>query len=506
MILDFSSNLFSFVLLRKLTGFFLCGFCIQVSAQNSFAQASLSGKKPNVVSGAQINRKVDREGFYDELKNEFEKSLKKVEYQRVEKSVKLENELAKTQDPWTLSNAVKWSDYTVYPKFQETTDTLTLKYENQRGFSFQTYIDYYNSSEFPNYNQARYSRNNYGASFSQDIFMWFRKTAFDLNQEITEISGKSKLFANESSYLGDILMIVDWSYQLFSSVCKRKDLDRILKLAQDTLRTSEVQQAARTISMRDLLRIKATYIGLQRQIASADYEILSAQGQFAAISQASFEKAKALSSAALFCEEDLEKLKSSAAPSRQEMLTLIAKHPSMLSLEVSKESLKKKFDLYKTNQNHKLTLTGGYDRTNNVEYRDPYDQKFIGVTWSYNFQGDNFNAYKQTIAEQFQDLSVQQKVVQLELSQYLNSIFDQIDYQRSQIPIVSEMILNAERLISIIETQQSIGQLDATAIESAVQSEIQSQSEKRSLWSQISSNALKIAEIKKASERAADLR
>ncbi len=451
-----------------------------------------------------LSRRMDRESFYEELKNEMEKSLQKVQYSRVEKAVRLENELAKSQDPWTISNNIKWTNYNTNPRLQETTDTLTLKYENQNGFSFQVYGDAYTSSPFPN--SGRYSKGNYGASLTQDIMSWFRKTSFELNQEITELSGKSKLISNEATYLSTTLKLVDWSYQLFSALCKRKDLDRILKMAQETLKTSEVQQAARTISMRDLIRIRSTYIGVQRQISSADYEIQSAQNQFATLSPGSYEKAKSLSSGSLFCEDDLEKLKSAGYPSKQEIQAIVAKHPTILSLDLSKENLKKKFELYKTSRAVKVSLSAGWDKTNNTNGVAPTDQGFVGLAITYQFQGDYYNSYKQQVAEQFQDISVQQKIAQQELAQYLGSIFDQIEFQKSQIPVVATMIDNAEKLIKIIETQQSIGQLDATAIEAAVQGQIGAQSEKRTLWSQISSNALKITEIKKASEKATTLR
>jgi hypothetical protein len=487
--------------------FVFLGFTVFViSANTAGADKAISTtavRKPVVRSVASDpNRKMDREVFYEELKIELEKSLKKTEYSRVEKTVKIENELAAAQDPWSLTNSTQWTNYGAYPRWEDTLNKLTLKYENQNGFSFQTYVDYYNSTQFPNASTGRYSRSNYGISFSQEILSWFNKTAFEINQEITELSGKSKLVAAEGTYLSETLKVVELSHQLFSALCKRKDLDRILKMAEETLKTSEVQQAARTISMRDLIRIKGTFLGVQRQISSADFEIQSAQNQFSAIAPAAQEKARLLSSRDIFCEDNLEKLKSTGYPSRQEMVGLVAKHPAMVNFDFSKDSLRRKFDLYKTNRSFKVTLTGGWDKTDNVEVRDPSDQGFVGLTLSYQFQGGSYDAYKQSIAEQFQDVSVKQRLTQLELTQFLNSLFDQIEYQKSQIPVVVSLIDNANKLIKIIETQQSIGQLDATAIESAVQSEIQAQSEKRSLWSQISSNALKITEIKKASEKA----
>ena len=144
--------------------------------------------------------------------------------------------------------------------------------------------------------------------FNSSIFSFFKKTPFELNQEIADISGKAQLVSSENTNLNDLLKLIDMSYQLYASICKKNDLEKVYEIGKNTLEVSEVQQSARTISTRDYLRIKGTFLSIQRQLASAEFEIQAAQKQFSTISNESFEKAKSLTKEKLKCDEDLKSL------------------------------------------------------------------------------------------------------------------------------------------------------------------------------------------------------
>ncbi len=475
----------------------------------SAQKAPAGGTAARKPAQASVPALIDRESFYLEMRNELDKSLKGTVHNRVEKNVKLDNLLAASQDPWSLTWTNKGTE-TMYeynaandaPPLRDLTSTLTLKYENQKGFSAQVYGDYYDNRELGEAQVTRYSRSNYGVTLSQDLVAIFKKSAFTLNAELTELQGKSKMISGEETYLNEILKVVDSSFTLYSSLCKRQDLEKVYAMAKETLKTGEAQHAARTISTRDFLRIKGTFLGIQRQVESTNYEIHTNQEEFLPISESARDKAIALSSAKLKCEDDVSQVKGGSYPSKQEIDEMVKKYPSVLSLELSKEQIKKKFETFRTNRDVKVNLSAGFNKTNN-EYRGQprYDQSYVGITVTYQFQGDLYNTYKQSVAEQFQDVSIQQKQTISNVDQYLNQLYSQIEFQMSQVPLIQDSIVNATRLLKIIETQQSIGQLDASSIDSAYQAEIQAQGEKRTLLASISSVSLKLSEIKKAIEK-----
>lgn len=101
-------------------------------------------------------------------------------------------------------------------------------------------------------------------------------------------------------------------------------------------------------------------------------------------------------------------------------------------------------------------------------------------------------------------LVIAQKQAQLDINSYINGLYNQLENQLSQVPLAEESLQYSTQLLTIIQTQQKIGQLDATSIHNAYISYTQAVSAVREIWSQVSSLALKLTVINKGSEEATD--
>lgn len=445
-----------------------------------------------------------REDFYIDEKAELEKSLKKLVQLRAEKTAKLSQRLTASNDPWSASQTVKTSHTYLDPYSRTVTGQTTLKYTGVEGFVFQTYIDSYDSNYFGKGDTSRFSHNNYGFSLSQDLVALFGKSKYDFDTESAELQTKTRIISAESTFLSESLKLIDATNGLFSAYCKKFDNDIIFNQAQETLRVTEIQHSAKSITTKDLLRIQDTVLSLEKQKKSIEYEIIGQENFFATVSPEAYELARKLASVKVFCEENTDSLSKLKYPEKAEILDMVKLYPSLISIELSKESLKKQLELYNVQKKPAISINLGQDRINNVaNNREAYNDNYVGLTLSYQFHGDQNSIYKQVLAEQQVDLNISQKQSTFDIQNYLIGLYNQLDNYLNQLPLSKRSTSNAADLLKIIQTQQSIGQLDATAIDSAYSAYSQAVSSEREILAQVTALVAKLNEIKVSSERAA---
>ncbi len=445
-----------------------------------------------------------REDFYIDEKAELEKSLKKLVQLRAEKTAKLSQRLTASSDPWTASQTLKSSHTYLDPYSRSVTGQTTLKYSGVEGFVFQTYIDSYDSNFFGKGDTSRYSHNNYGFSLSQDLVALFGKSKYDFDVESAELQTKTKIISAESTFLSESLKLIDATNGLFSAYCKKFDNEIIFNQAQETLRVSEIQHSAKSITTKDLLRIQDTVLSLEKQKKSIEYEIMGQENFFATVSPEAYELARKLASVKVYCEENTDSLSKLKYPEKTEILEMVKLYPSLISIELSKESLKKQLELYNIQKKPAFSINLGQDRINNVaNNKEAYNDNYVGVTFSYQFHGEQNSIYKQVLAEQQVDLNISQKQSTFDIQNYLVGLYNQLDNYLNQLPLSKRSTANAADLLKIIQTQQSIGQLDATAIDSAYSAYSQAISSEREILAQVTALVVKLNEIKVSSDRAA---
>lgn len=479
--------------------FYLLFCSLIVHGANGKSSHSLYRAVEKKTQVRKINSEVpySLNAFYVDAKVELEKSLKKVSLIRVEKSVKLSKLLSAAEDPWTLTNTIKTSESTFEPKYKEHTSLTKLKYLNQNGFGFSTYVDLYDNSAWL-IRSSRDSHTNLGFNISQELLSGWSRSKFAAEQEIEDLKGQGRIQEGKSSFLNETLSVIDLSHSLYTAYCKKKDLEKLNEYAKETLRITEVQHSARTISTRDWLRIQETYNNMQRQIQANSYEIKSYESKFSVISNDAYMLAKKLNQMTLACEDGVNNINKITYPSRSNLSELLKNHPGLKGIELQKDAAKKQVEIYKIQRRPSWVLESGFERIHNVTAGNPsYNNYYVGLNFSYQFQGDQAQLYKQSLAEQFADLSLSQKQRHMDLNNYLTGLFDQIEYNISQVPLAQKSLENSAKLLKIIQTQQQIGQLDAAAIESAYTSYTTSMGQIREIWSQVSSTALKLSEISK---------
>jgi outer membrane protein TolC len=469
----------------------------KVTQKNSTAVLKEKEKEKEIDRSIASGKTYSREAFYLDAKAELEKSLKKVVHSRVEKTVKLSLLLSGAQDRWSLTNTLKGTEATFDPKYREYTSTTTLKFADQNGFSFSTYADLYDNSAWQT-RSTRDSHTNLGFNFSQELISGWSRSKFAADQDLAKLEGEGRLLSADGNYLNETLKVIDLSLGLYSTYCKKKDLEKLHGFAKETLKITEVQHAAKTISTRDLLRIQETYNNMLKQMQAIENEIKNYENGFSGISVEAFNLAQKIEKSNLICEENVANVNKVEYPDRGKIPEILKKHPTMRSFEIQKDSTKKQMEIYKIQRRPSLALQSGMERAFNVNTsgnNPPYNNYYVGLNFSYQFQGDQAQYYKQTLAEQFTDISIAQKQTQMDLGNYLASIYDTIEYSKAQIPLAQKSLENSSRLLKIIQTQQQIGQLDATAIESAYSSYSSAIANIREIVSQVSSNALKLNEI-----------
>ena len=454
-----------------------------------------------VVVASKLPETLNRETVYLLFKEELEKSLTKTVQDRVAKTVKIENAMSRAIDPWTLSSSLKMSESEVTPKFQDITSTTTLKYSTPRGFAFSSYFDLYENSAFAANAATRNSHSNMGFSISQDLFSLGGKTVFDYNIKITEMQSRAKLVAADDAYLSEVLKVVDNSFGLFGALCRKQDLEFTMKLAEETAHIAEVQAAAKTIGTKDFLRVNETVLGLQRQKLVNLHDIESYQRQFGNISAAAKALAEQISKQKVVCESDLDAISKTKVPSRDELRDLVAKSPSLLNIEISKDLAKKRFEAYRKQRHSTLQVSTGLDQINNIGPYPPYAQVYVGLVYTYQFQGQQFDLNKQSTQEQLNDLTVKQQQTTMTTMNYIMGFYDDLESYLGQVDVAKKSLENSSKLLRTLQAQQSIGQLDATAIESGFFAYSNAIADRRDLFSRAAMISIKLNEIKAATQK-----
>lgn len=457
----------------------------------SFSQKNRGRRPAQVV--------YTRDIFFQEFKNELEKSLYPAVKQRAIKKNQADKEFAMSKDGWSLSESIRDTSKSVTePPYGELLATTTLKYESPKGFTFQTYTDFFEPTKMSNAS-SRYSKNNIGFSLSQDLMVLFHKSQYQLNIELVDVQSRATVLNKDKMYLSHVLNVVEWSYNLFTSLCERIDLEKTIKTVEGTLAVGQVQRSARTISTTEMLRIRSTYLNIKRQLDANAKQIALAQSRFLYISDEAHARAQELSKGPLQCDDSVETLKAIPTPGEDEIANMVNKHPALLEISTNRDSLKKQIEIYRNSRSLKFSGSLGYDKINNQ--RDitlPYDQIYAAITLTYQFKGKEFEARSRVISEQYQILGVDMKIEDQVQFQILDDLVKTIKLGQSQIPVVQDSIANASQLLKIIETQQSIGQLDASAIDSAYQSQLAALSDMRRLGDSIYKAATKMDEIRSA--------
>jgi hypothetical protein len=452
------------------------------------------GRRP-----AQVSATLTRDLFFEELKTELERSYYPMIKQRAQRKIQADREVAFNFDPWTLTQSLKdTSKSTASPRYDELLATTNLKYEKPSGLKFETYVDFFQPTEM-GIGSSRYSKNNYGFSVSQNLIDLFKKNSRQLTIELVDYQSRQTLLNKDKAYLGHVLNVVDWSYALFSSICKKVDLEKTIKSVEGTLAVGQVQRSARTISTTELLRIRTTYLNIKKQIDAIHKQIALAQSRFLQISDNAYARAVDLTKAPIQCEENIEAMKAIPVPDENEMDAMIKKHPAMLELSMSREIVKKQMESYHHSRNLKLNASLGYDKINNIPAIAPaYDQIYVALTLTYQFKDRLFDSQNKVYHEQFHAIGIDQKIEEQLLAQTLDDLVKTIRYNQMQIPLIQDSINNASQLLRIIETQQSIGQLDASAIDSAYQAQLTALSDMRDVGDAIFKATTKMGEIKSA--------
>ncbi len=440
-----------------------------------------------------------RDLFYRQLKSELEKSFFPLLKQRAQQKIIADKELAASKDPWSISQSLKdTSKSTSEPRYSELLATTNLKFENPKGFVFQSYVDFFDATQL-NASSSRFARNDFGFSFSQDLMTLKKKTQYQFNIELVDIQSRATLASKDKGYLAQVLNMVDMSFTLFSSLCKKSDLEKALTTVQGTLAVAQVQRHARTISTTEMLRVRSTYYNVKRQVDAINKQIVLTQDRFYQISNSAFQRAVEMSKGPLQCDESVEDLKNIELPTDEEVDSIVNRHPAFQELWINRDAIKKQLEAYRNTRNLKLNASLGYDQINNEARITPaYNQVYVALTLTYEFKGKEFESRNKVYFEQLHGLSVDQKIQEQALIQQLDDLIKTVRQSQNQIPMVQDSITNATQLLKIIETQQSIGQLDASAIDSAFQSQISALADMRDLGDSIYRAATKLSELKEA--------
>jgi hypothetical protein len=283
-------------------------------------------------------------------------------------------------------------------------------------------------------------------------------------------------------------------------ICKKRDVEMMLRLATETMRVAEVQQAAKTISMGDLLRIKETILRLQQNQSANDHSIQTAILQFGQISPRAEAYAKSLESIPINCEvslEDAEKLK---LPDKNQLQEIISLHPNLKSLEIKNNVSQKSLESYSAKRRPVFSINTGADQFNSRSPADPYQHLYVGLNFSYRFKGDEDKYQKIALQQQITDLSIARAQTLMDLTSFINQLYEQMKFQVSQIPLVRQISENSSQMVKILEARQQISQVDASAIESVFNAYTQSVGSQRELVTELASVELKISEIQKVTK------
>jgi hypothetical protein len=441
----------------------------------------------------------NREIIYNQLKDELEKSLKRIVQVRAANSANIRTLLKKAEDRWSVNTVTKASGYLFSPNYNEQSLISKLQYVTKSGFQFDASVDLYEPSQWGRVS-GRNSPFNYGLAVSQDLIQFFGKSNFQREVEIDEMEARDRVVTSNAEYLQEILKLIDLSHSYFLKICKKRDVEMMLRLATETMRVAEVQQAAKTISMGDLLRIKETILRLQQNQSANDHSIQTAILQFGQISPRAEAYAKSLESIPINCEvslEDAEKLK---LPDKNQLQEIISLHPNLKSLEIKNNVSQKSLESYSAKRRPVFSINTGADQFNSRSPADPYQHLYVGLNFSYRFKGDEDKYQKIALQQQITDLSIARAQTLMDLTSFINQLYEQMKFQVSQIPLVRQISENSSQMVKILEARQQISQVDASAIESVFNAYTQSVGSQRELVTELASVELKISEIQKVTK------
>lgn len=443
---------------------------------------------------------INRSQFIAAARSELDKSLAKTRQTLVTKKAEINNLMADAYDPWSASLTAKHKQYSLITGYAEGSSVLALTYSNPQGLSIQAFGDYFEPTDW-GVISARTSVFNYGATLSQEVISGWGRSAYHKNRQAVAAEGLAQEAAAEAAFLSQVLSIVDTSNKLFSAQCKLRDMKQLMMLTEKSLEISRIQRAARTISSRDQLRIAEAHLNIERQVMATTYEIETLINSFAGISEAAEKSVRGIEFERFDCENEVESLSHVKPVPRAEMVEISRRHPSLLNLELQRQAVAEKTETFQIKRRPSLQVQAGYTRVEDRAPSRPYDDYYVGLSFTYQFQNDQYDSQIKSMNLESRSLLVQEKQAALDLASFIGRLYAQLDYLMRQVPVAQKSLGNTRQILKIIQTQQEIGEMDASAVESAYSGYLNSIISARELWAETVSLTQKLEEIKASVQR-----
>jgi outer membrane protein TolC len=441
-----------------------------------------------------VERAMTRTEFLKIIKSEFSTSPSKLRKELASLRAQINNTLAVVYDPWTVDLNSRYQEYTFLEKYNETSGSMKFGYLSPKGFQFQVFGDYFDPSE-AGIMSSRTSELNYGLSLSQELLNGFGSDRYFRDIEATEKDGMAEMANAEATYLNQLLDLVEAGSSLFSAQCRMGDLNKLYAISRESLKASQIRRSAGTISVRDHLRIAEASLNVERQILAAEFEIASLLNRFNTIARRTRTKVDAVLKSGFECEDDVEALNQLQYTNRDKMVKVILAHPSLMSLELQKEANGKRLESFQVQNRPSLKIETSYTKVQEKAPIEPYDDYYIGISFSYRFRDESYKSREENFNLEKRRILIEKEQTRLDLESLIYNIYDRLEYLKKQIPVANQSLINNKRILKIIETQQEIGELDATALEIAFSNYISSVNSIRDIWAQTASLVQRLNEI-----------
>lgn len=337
----------------------------------------------------------------------------------------------------------------------------------------------------------------YGVRVAQEVLQMNGRSAEALSRKAVAIAAYKIPVTIKAEDLAGRLDLVKYVETRFERYCRILDITDLIQKVDKLEKIASAQHQARSINSRDLVRFQALKSNLASKLSILRGELSALQTSDTVRGEGFQEHMSGLESR-FDCQSAFEALPALDSPDIETIIEALGSHPDVLALEVELRILRNTTEIIRAKQSPKLEVFGGLEQTRysgNTGQQSAYN---VGLALSWPLDSD-------VSAGELKLSSKQKILIDFEKTQTLSMLRGQIQVledlrssQAANFQSLRRYQADLQKLLSIIDTQQDLGMLDATSAISAISDLLAATQEVRKSWLQFFVSNASLSLIAKA--------